>query len=155
MKTIILYATKYGAAAEIARRIACKIDGSAVHNLKDSPPSLDEFDCIILGSSVYAGNIRKEAKVFMSKNADFLLNKKIALYLCGIGAEGEKKYFKSNFSPDILQKAKAAVFLGGIFDPKKANAAERLIIRLITKQSAYFDVINNRKIEKFAEEINK
>ena len=34
MKTIILYATKYGAAAEIARRIAAHIDGAIVHDLK-------------------------------------------------------------------------------------------------------------------------
>ena len=153
MKTIILYATKYGAADEIAQRIANKIDGAVIHNLKQGVPSLAEFDCIILGSPVYAGSIRREAKKFLSKNADVLLNKKFALFLSGIGASGEKKFFESNFPPEILQKAKAAGFLGGIFDPKKAKALERLIIKIVTKKSRYINTIDDTAIEQFAEKV--
>ena len=36
MKTIILYATKYGTTAEIAKRIANRIDGATVHDLKNN-----------------------------------------------------------------------------------------------------------------------
>ena len=74
MKTLILYATKYGAAYEIARRIAERIDGAVIHNLKqDGMPPLEEFDCVIAGSSVYVGMIRKEAKAFFTKNTAALL----------------------------------------------------------------------------------
>ena len=153
MKTIILYATKYGAAAEIARRIANKIDGAVIHNLKQGIPSLAEFDCIILGSPVYAGSIRREAKEFLAKNAGLLLDKKFALFLSGIGANGENKLFESNFPPKILQKAKAAGFLGGIFDPKKANAVERFIIKIAAKKSMYINTIDDSEIELFAEKV--
>jgi menaquinone-dependent protoporphyrinogen oxidase len=149
MKTIIIYATKYGAAAEIAQRIAKKIDNAVAHNLKQGIPSLEGFDCIIFGSSVYAGMIRKEAKAFLAKNINILQDKKLGIFLCGIGETGEKTFFDSNFPPDILQKAKAASFLGGIFDPKKAGAIERFIIKIVTKKTGYIDTINDEKIEQF------
>jgi len=153
MKTIILYATKYGAAADIAKRIADKIEGAVIHNLKLNAPSIADFDCVILGSSVYAGNIRKEAKAFLAQNAAALQETKFGLFLCGIGEENAKSYFNANFSKEILQKAKATCFPGGTFDPKKANGFERFIIKLITKKSSYIDLIDDKKIEQFAQEM--
>lgn len=151
MKTIILYATKYGAAAEIAQRIASKIDGAVIHDLRQSVPSLADFDCVIIGTSVYAGMIRKEAKGFMSHNENLLREKKLGLFVCGMGADGEKTYFDNNFPSTLLQKAQAKSFLGGIFDPKKAGCLERFIMKIVTKKSTYMDTINDRKIEQFSE----
>jgi len=150
MKTIILYTSKHGASAESARRIAEKIDGAVICNLIQETPSLADYDCVIIGSGVYAGSIRKEAKVFLAKNASVLQEKKLGLFLCGIGKEGEA-YFKSNFPANLLQSAKAKGYFGGIFDPKKAGVFERLIIRIVTKSSAYINTISERKIEKFIE----
>ena len=149
MKTIILYATKHGAAAEIAQRIANKIDGAVIHNLKQDIPSLADFDCIIIGSSVYAGMIRKEAKKLLRKNENTLQEKKLGLFLCGIGAGGEKEYFEKNFPSELLQKAKASSFLGGIFDPQKAGVIERFIIKIVTKKTRYINTIDDDKIEPF------
>ena len=153
MKTIILYATKYGAATEIAQRIAKKIEGAFLYNLNQGDLSLAEFDCVIIGSSVYAGSIRKEAKAFLSQNANALHEKKLGLFLCGIDAESANKYFDDNFPKEIMQKAKAVCFAGGIFNPKKANGAERFIIKLITKKSSLIDTIDEKKIELFAQEM--
>ena len=153
MKTLILYATKYGAAREIAGRIATRIDGAVIHDLKKggAPPPLTEFDCIIIGSSVYAGTIHKEVKAFLGQHADTLREKKLGLFICGMDPTREKAEFESNFSPDILQAAKAASYLGGIFDPKKAGAIERFLLKKIAKISEYTNIINDDKIEQFVE----
>ena len=153
MKTLILYATKHGAAAEIAQRIAEDIDGAVIQNIKKEAPSLADFECIIIGSSVYAGSIRKEAKEFLIKNKNALLEKKLGLFISGIGQKGEKKYFNDNFPQEILYKAEAAVFLGGIFNPKEAGAFERFIIRLITGNSGYINSIDDDKIIEFTKKI--
>ncbi|MCL2759305.1 MAG: flavodoxin domain-containing protein [Treponema sp.] len=153
MKTIILYATKHGAAGEIAQRIAEKIDGAVVHDLKQALPSLADFDCIIVGGSIYAGSIRKEAKTFLTKNAEILKEKKLGLFLCGLDSSGKAAYFEKNIPADILQTAKAKSFLGGIFDPKKTGAMERFIIKIVTKQSCYMSTIKDEKIVKFAEQM--
>jgi len=56
MKTLILYATKHGATREVATRIASHTDGTVLHDLKQaSTPTLADFDCVIIGSSLYGG----------------------------------------------------------------------------------------------------
>jgi len=152
MNTLILYASKHGAAREIARRIAESMNGAALHDLKQAGlPPLARFDCVIIGSSLYAGMIRKEAKEYLTQNADALGEKRLGLFLCGMDGGREKEYFEGNFSPDILASAKSAAFLGGIFDPKKAGAAGRLIMKAAAGQSGYADTIDDGKIKGFAE----
>ena len=152
MKTLILYATKHGAAREVAQRIAKLIDGAVLHDLKQGGvPSLAEYDCIILGGSVYAGMLRKEAKTFLTQNADALRGKRLGLFLCGMDASGEQAFFKANVPADILQAAKATGFMGGIFNPKKAGVMGRLIMKAVAKQSEYIDTIDDSKIKQFAE----
>jgi len=154
MKTLILYATKCGAAAEIAKRIAEKIDGAVVHDLKQSEVhDLAGFDCIIVGSSVYAGMFRKEAKMFLSQNAEVLRQRKLGLFISGMSSGEQQKMFADNVPKDLIESAKATVMPGGIFDPKKAGFIARLIMKAVTKQSGYVDTIDNDKIKKFVEEI--
>lgn len=152
MKTLILYATKNGATYEIARQLSEKISNSVVCNIKcNDIPSLSNFDCIIIGSSLYAGMIRKEAKEFVTKNTDILKGKKIGLFLSGLDASKEKEYFDANFSQDILQAATVQSFLGGIFDPKKAGIMGRLMMKMVAKQTKYTDSISSDKISRFVE----
>ena len=156
MKTLILYATKHGAAKAIAERIAERIPGSTVHDLKDSGvPPVSQFDCVVIGSSIYAGAIRKEAKAFLAQNAAALRSTRLGLYLSGMDASREKDFFEANVSPEILQAAAVKSFIGGVFDPKKAGFMERLIMKMVAKQSSYSDTISDEKIEHFAEAMKR
>ena len=155
MKTQILYATKHGATHEIAKRIADRMDDAAIHDLrKSNTPDISGFDCIIVGSSIYVGMIRKEAKAFLSQNEDMLCNKKFGLFLSGMDPSGGKELFDANFSQSILQKAKATSILGGIYDPQKAGFIERFIMKVAAKQSEYSSTIDDGKIEEFIEALN-
>lgn len=156
MKAIILYATKHGAAKEIAERIAKRLPGSMIYDLKDGGiPPVSQFDCVVLGSSIYAGAIHKEAKTFLTNNADTLRDKCLGLFLSGMDASREKEFFDANFPAEVLQTATVKSFLGGIFDPKKAGLIERFIMKAVAKQSAYSDTILDDKIGQFAEVIEK
>ncbi|MCL2677555.1 MAG: flavodoxin domain-containing protein [Clostridiales bacterium] len=154
MKTIILYATKHGAAAEIARRIAERIEGAESYDLKQgSFPGLAGYDCVIVGASLYAGMMRKQAKAFLAQNAHVLRNKRLGLFLSGMNFSKEKEAFEANVPRDILQNAKAAGFLGGIFDPQKAGVLERFVMRAAAKQSAYTDIIDDGRIGQFVRDL--
>ena len=154
-KTLVVYASKHGAAREAARRIAAKIEGAVTHDLAQGGlPALAGFDRVILGSSVYAGRIRKEAKDFLTQNTDVLYGKQLGLFLCGMDTNCAQNYFDANFSLDILQAAKAASFVGGIYDPKKAGFFERFIYKVAAKQSDYADTLDDGKIHQFAEAMN-
>ena len=155
MKTLIVYASKYGAAAEIARRIADRIKGAVVHDLKKGGvPPLDGFDCVIMGSSVYVGKIRKEAKTFLSKNSDALLKKKLGLFLSAMETSEEKACLEANFPLKILEAAKKAVILGGIWDPKKASAFDRFLLKMAGKKASYISTIDDAKIQQFVDAMN-
>lgn len=151
MKTLILYATKYGAAEKAAKQIA-EIIGSAesVKLERGGVYPLDDYDCVVVGSSVYAGRIRKEAAEYIGKCSDELKKNKFGLFLCGMDLSGENRYFTTNFAPEILESAVATGFFGGIFDPAKANGIERLIMKIVSKQSGYVDNLSKGKIEDFA-----
>ena len=158
MKALILYATKYGAAEKIAKRIAKKLNRAVLCDLKQNDiPALSGFDTVIIGSSLYAGMIRKEAKVFLSKNANVLQGKKIGLFLSGMDIDKDKgkTYFETNFPPELLQSAKAKILPGGIYDPKKAGFMERFIFKLATKKSEYSDIINEDEIVRLVKELTE
>ncbi|MCL2050814.1 MAG: flavodoxin domain-containing protein [Lachnospiraceae bacterium] len=156
MKTLILYATKYGAAREIAERLLQKMPGAVLCDLKEAEKeTLSDYETVIIGSAVYAGFIRKEAKAFLAQNAETLKTKKLGLFLCGLQAAEEKKVFASNFAPEVLAAAKAARFLGGIYDPKKAGFLERAIIKAASKLACYTDKIDDKGILEFAEKMGE
>ena len=154
MKTLILYATKYGAAREIAERISASLGGTEIFDLKqENIPDLREYECVIIGSSVYAGSIRKEAKLFLAKNADALNGKQIGLFISGMSKDESEneKMFTSNFPESILKAAKAKSLLGGVFDPQKAGGFERFVMKIVTKQKTHVDTIDEEKIRQFVE----
>ena len=150
MKTIILYATKYGASREIAHRISERIDGAETYDLKqDSIPDLAGYDCVIVGSSIYAGMTRKEAKEFLSQSADVLHGKRLGLFISGMSTDNEEAVLAAAFSKELLRCARKASVLGGIFDPKKAGFFERFIMKIVTKKSEYINTIDDGKIDAF------
>jgi len=154
MNTLILYATKHGAAADIAQRIAEKTSGTTLHNLAQANvPNLADFDCIIVGSAVYAGMFRKEAKAFLAAHADVLLQKRLGLFASGLLPAEEQKNFADNVPAQLLAHASAAMLLGGVFDPAKANFAERMAMKAVAKQTGYVSTIDNGKIAAFVEAV--
>ncbi|MCL2253223.1 MAG: flavodoxin domain-containing protein [Lachnospiraceae bacterium] len=156
MKTIIIYATKSGATREIAERIAKKLGDTVLYDIKQgTAPAIEEYDNIIIGSSVYAGAFRKEAKEYLINNKDSLLkaakDKNLIFYISGLDPSGEKTGLSNNVPPELLEAAKAAYFLGGVFDPKTAGTLGRLAIKVIAKLTDYTDTIDNPKIDQLVE----
>ena len=150
MKTLILYATKHGATKEIAERISALIPDSIVCDLKSSGiPDVSEFDCVIIGGSIYAGSIRRATKDFAAKNTDILLNKQIGLFVSSMTQGKYEQAFSTNFPADLLSAAKATANLGGIYDPGKAGFFERIIMRIVTKGSKYISSISDVQIKLF------
>ena len=155
MKTLILYATKYGATKEIAEKIAKNMEDVSLYDLKEkNSPSLDTFDCILLGSSLYAGSARKEFKAFITENLSTLNHKKLGIFFSGMGSDSIDKVFTDNPPLASLENVIARDNLGGIFDPQKVNKAERFIFKLATKQSEYQNTIDEEKITSFLHKIN-
>jgi menaquinone-dependent protoporphyrinogen oxidase len=154
MKTLIAYSTKYGATEEIARRIAGHFEEAKLHDLRsDGSPDIAPYECVIVGSPLYAGIARTEAKQFVTDSLDTLEGKRLGLFFSGMQPDEQDASFTANYPPEALEAAITAPHLGGIYDPKKANLAERLIMKAAAGKSGYVDSIDDDAISAFVAEL--
>jgi menaquinone-dependent protoporphyrinogen oxidase len=83
---LVAYASKHGATAGIARRIAERLSDRG-HDARARPveeiEALDHPDAVVLGSAVYAGSWRKEAVVFAERHATELARIPVWLFSSG------------------------------------------------------------------------
>ena len=76
MKTMVLYASKYGFTREIVTELVSQLKGDmhAFDVTKNSVPHLGDMDGIILGSSIYVGQINKKLRQWIENNQSLLLS---------------------------------------------------------------------------------
>lgn len=147
MKSIIVYATRYGCSAEVAKLIqqGLESDCTLVNIMTEKVPQLDSFDTVILGGSIYIGKVQKELTSFVNANLKQLLSKKVGLFLCaGTPKQDDRdKELQGAFPPELLAHAVAKDILGYAFTFEKMRFFDRLIMKKIkgdsVSTSEYFD----------------
>lgn len=154
MQTCIIYATKHGATRQAALHLAEKLSGDIqLFDLKKDPVvHLEDSDNIIIGGSIYMGNIQKDVKQFIKKNASLLLTKKIGLFICA-GQDDPKivqEQIENAFPKSLLDHATCKTSFGFIYDFSKLNGMERMIIKKIIGIKQSKSQLANDKIVEFA-----
>lgn len=166
MRTLIVYATKYGSTEKCATILLEKLSGNVdLCNLNmEKDADLTKYDKIIIGSSIYIGQIRKEVKEFCANKLDELKNKKLGIYICCM-SEGEEALgqIQNTFPKELLDNSVSKEYFGGEFTFDKMNFLEKFIIKMISKKDKGKEPINTKnnisniseeRIEKFAQQIN-
>lgn len=155
MKSIIIYATRYGSTAEAARRIQKELgdDCTLVNIMTENVPPLDMFDIVILGGSIYIGKVQKELSSFAVANSKQLLTKKVGLYLCaGTQKQEERdKELLGAFPPELFAHAITKDVLGYAFAFEKMRFFDRLIMKKIKGDAVSTAVYFDKRISRFAE----
>lgn len=154
MKTAIIYLSKHGTTEKVAHMIYDRLleDDVTLINLKSiSEPEFDSFERIIIGTSVYAGEVRKPFKRFCTdENLDLFAGKEIGLFVCGMEQDKAKQMqeFERAFPERIRRFAKAKAFVGGelLFD--KMSFFEKIMIRRIKVYSTVSS-INMEALDRF------
>jgi menaquinone-dependent protoporphyrinogen oxidase len=145
---LVTYASKYGATAEIAQRIAEVIQnaGFMVDCLPVSRVSdLASYDAVILGSAVYAGNWLRDAARFLERFEAPLSKRKLWLFSSGpTGKDDAVETLRGWRFPEAqralierLQPRDVALFHGKI-DINKLHLGEKLIIRALKAETGDF-----------------
>lgn len=135
MKTLILYASTYGYTEEMVKKMVTESDGNieAVNVSTSRNVELSKYDAVILGSSIYVGQIHKELKSYIQQNLEQLLSKKLGLFLsCGFEAQFET-HIKNNFSEALIQHATSIVYLGGKIQKDRLKFGHKLMVNMIEK----------------------
>src|SRR5674476_716644 len=84
MKTMIIYSSTYGYTKECAERLKENLLGEVivVNPTINVITQLDEIDNVIIGGSIYMGQIQKNIKEFCASNVTLLKDKRLGLFLC-------------------------------------------------------------------------
>ncbi|MDJ0756280.1 MAG: flavodoxin domain-containing protein [Ardenticatenaceae bacterium] len=140
-QTLIAYATKHGATAEIAEKIGqilndrgCSVDLMPVDQVRDLSP----YSSVVLGSAVYIGQWRREAVRFLRANKKALAQKKVWLFASGPTGDIEPDetraefQFPKNLKPvtERIQPQSMVVFHGDL-EPDKLNWVESWMIKKV------------------------
>ncbi len=138
MKTIIIYGSKYGNTEECVKILAEQLDGEVcfVNICNEQIQNVDYFDNIIIGGSIYMGQIQKKIKLFCSENKEILLTKRLALFLCCGLPENFMQSVKMAFQEELLTKSVATECFGGELRTTKMNFADKMITSLMKKATA-------------------
>jgi len=138
MKTIIIYASRYGTAKECAERLAKELKGSVecVSAVNASSVELNRYDRIILGGGIYAGSLNAVFKQYIDQKTGEMLQKRIGLFLCGIPASPaeEERSFAANFPQRLLQSAVVKSHFGGRVLFTKMKGLSKLLIGFVLKK---------------------
>lgn len=134
MKTVIIYKSKYGTTKEYAEYINKNIPGSEISPIESFDiNTLDSYDNIILGSSVYAGMTFYNK--FLLDHWDILKSKKIFVFAVGMLPENHpssKDAYKQ--IPVHIRKKIQYIKLPGRILFHKLNLFEKLIIKMINNK---------------------
>lgn len=130
-KAIIIYQCKYGATAQYAHWLAAALQFQVLRAADATPAILESYDLVILGSSVYVGNltIRKWLK---QHNAQLLKKQLLLFIVCGTTADDrqeQQKLIDNNLTPDI-RRITQVFFLGGRCVISKLSWMDRLLLKV-------------------------
>jgi len=156
MKTAIVYATLHGCTETCARKLATKCSGEVdLFNLKKKPRiDASGYDRILIGGSIHAGRIQASVRRFSENHLPMLLEKRVGLFLCCM-EKGEKarQEFELAFPEALRKHASATGLFGGGFDFERMNFILKAIVRKMAKVDHTVSEIDERDIDRFAEEM--
>lgn len=156
MKVLVAAASKHGATSEIAEAIGQVLTDHGIEAIVSSPDDvegLESYTAVVLGSAVYAGQWRKEAKEFVTRHRDALIRHDVWLFSSGpLGNPptpgGEPEDSKAMIA--LLNPRGHRVFSGKI-QRKDLNLAERAMVK--AARAPYGDYRDWDEIRRWAGDI--
>jgi len=135
MKTLIVYGSKYGFAKDCAEKLAQQLNGdvTCVNAADGTVPPIREFDNVIVGGSIYMGQIQKEVKEYCNAHTEELCGKRIGLFLCCGLPENLEQEIKGSFPEKLLEKAIAVENFGGELRMEKMKLMHKMITKMMMK----------------------
>jgi len=148
MRVLVAYASKYGSTAEIADRIGQVLHeaGLTVNVVQvDQVADLLDYEAVVLGSAVYAGQWREGAVTFLEAQKQVLGHLPVWLFSSGPTGEGDPVQLMKGWRFPEAQRATAEriqprdiAFFHGRLDVDHLNFGERLIVKGLKAQLGDF-----------------
>jgi len=157
---VVLYASHHGTTGKVAVMLSDLLGRKGfsvdVVNIAEAKHlDLNQYDTVLLGGSIHAGNVQRSLKTFINKNLISLMNKKVGLFLCCMHEAEAQNEFDRAFPALIREHAVSKKIVGGEFIMERMNFLEKMIVRKITGINHSLSKLYTDKIEQMVEEIIK
>ena len=156
MKTIIIYATRYGSVEKAAMKLKSHLEGEVdIVNVK-SDPDIYHYERVILGGSIYDGKVQRELSKFSEDNLQVLRKKKTGLFICArIEKEvATESYLSKSFPRQLYDAAIAKANLGHEIDLDKLSDKDLAFVRKGGIEES-ISVFHEGRMKRFAEVMNR
>jgi len=138
MKTLIVYASKYGFTKKCVDVLKEKIKGQVdVLDLKEEQPIvLSNYNQIVIGGPIYVGKVHKSIRQFCDSHVETLRNKRIGLFLTCAFSENFQQQLKNSFPSRLIEVALVKKCFGGEMNITKMKLFDRIITNMVRKMTA-------------------
>ncbi|MCF7885059.1 MAG: flavodoxin domain-containing protein [Candidatus Marinimicrobia bacterium] len=151
MKTLIVYASKYGGTGDIAKVLKSKINEDVdLINLKSkSEINLNDYTTVLIGTSIYRGKARQTVINFCAENLDKLLEKNTGIFISCWFDDKIEEYIQSSFPDKLIENSKI-VYAGILADPSEMSFLDRVIVKTVAKMKKSVSHIKENNLEQLA-----
>jgi len=147
-KVLIVYGTRYGTTTEVvqdmsntARELGVQVE--MINLEKETPHSNpEEYDLVIIGSGIRAGQWTKQPLKFIEDNLDALSRTKVALFVVsGYAGDPDKvAEAQSEYLDTMPEKYPglspiSTALIGGMFEFKRYNLVVRALVKNMLKRN--------------------
>ncbi len=137
MKTAIVYYSKYDFCKECANDLSTKLEDYVdIFDISDNdnqPNTINEYDTVIFGTSIYFGKINKRLVEFCKKNVRALTNKRIAFFVCCATPSEYKTALLACLPKDFVENIDITECFGGELRKDKMRFKDKIIANTVEK----------------------
>lgn len=132
MKVLIAYSSKHSTTAKCAGMLAKHLERAEVEIVdinKAMPRSPENYDVVVLGSSVRMGRVSKNIKKYIKEHKTTLNAMPSAVFLCCGYPDQFDEYVKSQFAKDFTPTYDFHCF-GGELKPKQVKGIDKIVVSM-------------------------
>ncbi len=157
MSVAIVYASRYGTTAHVARRITENVSVPAtLHDLaNDREPNLGDARIVVVGAPIYGGRLPGHARRYLEFAERNLLQREVALFIsCLFQGEKAQQQLVDAFPDSLAAHAFGRYAVGGAVAFEKLSFFHKLIMRKVGGLNTSIERINGAEIDRLIADVN-
>lgn len=144
MKMLIIYGSKHGSTEDVAKKIAAQTNADIVNIEDNQNVDVSTYDTILIGSSIYVGQMNKVLKKYLKSNVDTLKSKNLYLFLCRGQREPSIEEMVETNIPEYKDLFIGKMDIGGEFRMSSLGFMEKKIIKVVSKGKEQPSIQNDK-----------
>lgn len=133
MKTLVVYASTHSSTLWCARTIAARLEGATEVHPANTAPSPMLYNCVILGSAIYAGASLPSMQTYCRQYQHELCQVPLHLFICCINPVTSivQRQLLRAYPAPLRQHAAQATCFGGAITFANLNSKEKALMRIL------------------------